>query len=472
MLVAQTMEEPMNNEPLGSVRPSSLPKPHGRRFSTIFKMASIAILILLLLIPLSMVQSVLKERLARRDAAVHEITSMWGSEQVVMGPVLIVPFKSMQKTWRKQAVNSQVEDIEVNELIRSRAYFLPAAFKVNGQLKPDRLHRGIYETVVYSGTLDISGSFVRPSFEEWSVDPQQILWDEAEIAVSITDLRGAKESLQMKLAEQIVPLIPGRKLEGFEGGVYARIQGLKGKEGAIPFEMSLTLNGNRSLRFSPVGVNNDVRLAASWPDPSFQGAFLPIDRNIGPDGFAAHWQVSYYGRSYPQQWTDKTLVNAAGVASSLFGVDLVPALDSYRHVERSIKYGILFIAILFATFFLFEVLATVQVHPFQYTLVGIALCLFYLGLLALSEVTSFGAAYWIGAAAASLMIALYSVKVLHSAGRAGIIAVSLALVYAFLFVILRLQDYSLLVGAAGLFIVLAIVMFATRNIDWYSRDNG
>jgi inner membrane protein len=236
--------------------------------------------------------------------------------------------------------------------------------------------------------------------------------------------------------------------------------------------MPVTLNGSRSIRFAPVGVNNDVRLTSTWPDPSFQGAFLPIDRKVGPEGFSAHWQASYYGRSYPQQWTDGAPLNSGSFTSSLFGVDLVPVLDSYRHVERATKYGILIIALLFTAFFLFEVLSAVRIHPFQYTLVGIALCLFYLGLLALSEVTSFSIAYWTGAAVSSLMIALYSIKALQSGRRACMVASGLALVYAFLFVILRLQDYALLVGTSGLFLVLAIVMYVTRNVDWYVRDNG
>jgi inner membrane protein len=144
-------------------------------------------------------------------------------------------------------------------------------------------------------------------------------------------------------------------------------------------------------------------------------------------------------------------------------------LDSYRHVERSIKHGILLIALLFIVFFLFEIISGLRIHAFQYSLIGIALCLSYIGLLALSEVMSFSAAYWVSAAMTSLMIALYSLKVLRSPGRGGIIAVGLALVYAFLFIILRLQDYSLLVGAAGLFPALAVVMYVTRNLDWYAR---
>lgn len=462
----------MNDDPLRSTPPPISPMPASKRFSTIIKMAAISILVLLLLIPLSMVQSVLNERMQRRDAAVRDITATWGREQVVLGPVLIVPYKYEKKSWKDQLANGQLARVEVRENLRSRAYFLPAVFKADGQLRPDRLHRGIYETVVYSGTLNLSGGFARPSFEEWNVDQRQILWDEAEIAVFITDLRGAKESLQIKLAGQMIPLNPGRKLAGFEGGVHARIHGLRPEMEMLPFEMHLTLKGSRSLRLAPAGVNNNVQLESTWPDPSFQGAFLPTAREVGPNGFRARWQVSSYGRSYPQQWTERNPPNAASIDSSLFGVDLVPALDSYRYVERSIKYGILFIALMFTTFFLFEILSVVRIHPFQYALVGIALCLFYLVLLALSEIFPFSIAYWAGAAAALLMIALYSAKALQSTGRAYLVAVGLGLVYTFLFVILRLQDYSLVVGSAGLFLVLAIVMFVTRNVDWYARDSG
>jgi inner membrane protein len=368
-------------------------------------------------------------------------------------------------------VNGRIEHVESKEPTRGYAHFLPASFKADGRLNPERLHRGIYETIVYRGALNLSGSFARPSFEEWGIDPRRVLWNEAEIAVSITDLRGTNESLQMMLGGQMYPLKPGKKLEGLNG-VYGRVKGLSGDFETLPFAMSLTLNGSRSLRFAPVGINNDVRLSSSWPDPSFQGAFLPSDRKVGADGFIARWQVSYYGREYPQQWNNANSISAAVITSSLLGVDMASTLDSYRYVERSCKYGVLLIALLFSAFFIFENLSTVRIHPFQYTLVGFALCLFYLGLLALSEVTSFAIAYWIGAAAASLMIALYCVKALQSIKRGCVLAAGLAVIYGFLFVILRMQDFSLLVGTAGLFLALAIVMFVTRNIDWYARDNS
>ncbi len=451
--------------------PKSIFFPVKKRHSTILKMGLIVILVLLLLVPLAMVRSVLQERLSRRDAAVRDITSTWGNEQMVLGPVLIIPYKYNQNVWKDGIVNSRIQRVEMNESVQGKAYFLPSIFRAEGRLKPDRLHRGIYETVVYSGILNLKGSFAPPSLDELGVNFQQILWNEAEIAIFITDLRGAKESLRIKVFDQMLPLKPGKKLAGFEGGVFARIHGLSGETSAIPFDMSLTLNGSRNLRFAPVGMNNDVRLSSTWPDPSFQGAFLPVDREIGPDGFRAHWQAPYYGRTYPQQWTDKTEPRAANITSSLFGVDLVPMLDSYRYVERSIKYGILFIALLFIAFFLFEIISRLRIHAFQYSLIGVAACLFFLGLLALSEVMPFSAAYWTSAAVTSLIIALYSIKALRSPGRGGVIGAGLAVVYAFLFVILRMQDYSLLVGASGLFLALALIMYVTRNMDWYARDN-
>jgi inner membrane protein len=442
------------------------------RYATVLKMAAIAVLVLLLLIPLLMVHAVLRDRLQRRDAAVREMTSSWGSEQTVFGPVLVVPYRQAEKISKEQVVNGRVERIETTEMPLRRAFFLPASLKAEAQLDPSRLHRGIYESVVYKGTIRLSGAFARPSFEEWSVDPQHVLWDEAEIDLAVTDLRGAQEAVVLNAGGRPLTLRPGSRLEVLKGGVYARLTGLSEGPENLPFDVTLTLNGHRSLRFAPIGVSNDVTISSTWPDPSFQGSFLPSRRDVRADGFTARWQVSYYGRTYPQQWTGSSAVTPALINASLFGVDLVPDLDSYRFVERAIKYGVLVIVLVFTAFFLFEVLAAARVHPFQYSLVGAAICLFYLVLLALSEVLAFGMAYWIGAAAATLMISLYCVKALGSVRRAGVAAGGLATVFGFLYVILRLQDLSLLVGTAGLFAVLAILMYLTRNIDWYARDGA
>lgn len=447
-----------------------------KRCATLFKMAGVTILILLLLIPLGMIRSVLQERLGRRNEAVAEITSSWGREQSIIGPVLIVPYRYSFKSWKEQpTAGGKIEKVEVVETAVVNAYFLPSTFAIDAAIKPTRLHRGIYQAVVYTGKLELSGQFTRPDFASLRIEEQNVLWDDALVTFAIPDLRGVKETLQLQWGASRLPLSPGSKLKGFPSGVFARVNGLRESEGMIPLRLELTLNGSGGINFAPVGAQNAVKLSSPWPDPSFRGAFLPSERKVTDEGFEANWQVSHYGRDYAQQWTDQDAsagLNPTSAASSLFGVNFLSGIDAYRNVERAIKYGVLFLVLVFAAFFLFEVLSSLRIHPFQYALVGAAFCLFYLGLLSLSEFISFGLSYLVASAVTTLLIWFYSVKVLRSGKRTFIIVGLLAAIYGFLYIALQLQDYSLLFGTAGLFTVLAIVIYVTRNIDWYARDQS
>ena len=447
-----------------------------KRCATMFKMAGVALLILLLLAPLAMIRSVLQERLGRRNEAVANITSGWGGDQTIIGPVLIVPYRYAVRTWKEQAAaGGKIERVEVVGSAVANAYFLPAAMKIDGALDPAELHRGIYRAVVYSAKLDLQGEFARPDFSNQRIEDKDILWEETVVAFTIPDLRGVKEMLQLEWGARSFPLLPGSKLRGFSSGVFAQVTGLRESSGTIPWKLGLTLRGSGGLAFAPVGIQCSAKLASPWPDPSFRGAFLPTERTITHDGFTANWQVSYYGRNYAQQWTDQDSSGALtpeSAQSSAFGVNLVSGIDAYRNVERAIKYGVLFLALVFTAFFLFEMLSALRIHPFQYAIVGAAFCLFYLGLLSLSEFIAFGLAYLVAAVVTLLLICFYSAKVLKSGRRTFIIAGLLAAIYGFLYVSLQLQDYSLLFGTAGLFVVLGIVIFITRNIDWYARDQA
>ena len=446
-----------------------------KRCATMFKMAGVALLILLLLAPLAMIRSVLQERLGRRNEAVANITSGWGGDQTIIGPVLIVPYRYAVRTWKEQAAaGGKIERVEVVGSAVANAYFLPAAMKIDGALDPAELHRGIYRAVVYSAKLDLQGEFARPDFSNQRIEDKDILWEETVVAFTIPDLRGVKEMLQLEWGARSFPLLPGSKLRGFSSGVFAQVTGLRESSGTIPWKLGLTLRGSGGLAFAPVGIQCSAKLASPWPDPSFRGAFLPTERTITHDGFTANWQVSYYGRNYAQQWTDQDSSGALtpeSAQSSAFGVNLVSGIDAYRNVERAIKYGVLFLVLVFTSFFLFEVLSALRIHPFQYAIVGAALCLFYLGLLSLSEFIAFGRAYLVAAVVTMSLICFYSAKVLKSGRRTFIIAGLLAGIYGFLYVSLQLQDYSLLFGTAGLFMVLGIVIFITRNINWYARDS-
>ncbi len=447
-----------------------------RRWATLFKMAGVTILILLLLIPLGMIRSVLRERLARRDEAVAEITSSWGREQSIIGPVLVVPYRYVIKSWKEQpAVGGKIERVEVGQTAVANAYFLPSTLAINGDIRPSRLRRGIYQAVVYTGKLALSGQFTKPDFASLRIEEPNVLWDEAVVTFVIPDLRGVKETLQLQWGTNRLALSPGSKLPGFSSGMFARVSGLREGQATNPWQLELTLNGSGGITFAPVGAQNGVRLSSPWPDPSFRGAFLPAERKVTRDGFEATWQVSHYGRDYAQQWTDLDAsagLNPTSAASSLFGANFLAGIDAYRNVERAIKYGVLFLVLVFAAFFLFEVLSSLRIHPFQYALVGAAFCLFYLGLLSLTEFISFGLSYLTASMVTTVLIWFYSVKMLKSGKRSFIIVGLLAAIYGFLYIALQLQDYSLLFGTAGLFTVLAIVIYLTRNIDWYARDQS
>jgi inner membrane protein len=236
--------------------------------------------------------------------------------------------------------------------------------------------------------------------------------------------------------------------------------------------MTLDINGSELIRFAPLGVRNLVTLRSSWPDPKFSGAFLPSDRSVSKDGFSAEWDVSYYGRSYPQQSTGRGGGQPAmeAVDGSLFGVSFLNPVDAYRNAERATKYGLLFIAMAFSAFFLFEVRSNVSIHPVQYVLVGAALVLFFLILLSLSEFLPFGLAYGAAASAATLIVCLYGRKFLGGGRRAAALAGGLGGVYAYLFVVLQLQDYALVMGSALLTATLSALMYFTRDVDWYALD--
>jgi len=447
-----------------------------QRCVTPLKLAGVTLLILLLLIPLQMIRSVLRERLSRRDAAVSEIMSSWGREQTIIGPVLIVPYQYAVKSWKEEPIGGgKIERVEVTETVVASAYFLPATLKIQGAVTPRKLHRGIYEAVVYSGNLELAGQFDRPDFRALRIDEADVLWDDAVVTFAIPDLRGVKGMLELEWGGDRVPLMPGSRLPGFASGLHAKAGGLKVGEGAIPVKMELGLSGSGELRFSPVGAQTSVKLASPWPDPSFRGAFLPDDRKISANGFEAAWEVSHYGRGYAQQWSDQQAaagINPSSSASSEFGVTFYSAVDAYRNVERATKYGALFLVMVFTAFFLFEILSSLRIHLFQYAVVGAAMSLFYLGLLSLSEFVGFGLSYLAVAAVTTLLIWFYCAKALGSGRRSWILVGLLAAIYGFLYVALQLRDYSLLFGTAGLFVALGIVIAVTRNLDWYRREEG
>lgn len=441
--------------------------PRRLRYPAIVELVILGGLAAVLMIALAVIHSLVKERSQRAQAVRAEIASSWGQSQTVGGPVVIVPYLSRYSDPQGRP-----------QVVRGRARFLPDRLHVTGRIIPERRHRGIFETVVYRADLEIAGAFARPDFSAWNIPAEDVLWNEAVVVVGIPDLRGIRGNPVLKWGERSV---------GFSGGSADSALWAAGLTAAIPlppvatqgerypFSLALKLNGSEQIGFYPLGGETVVELNSPWPDPSFGGAFLPESRSVTPAGFTARWNVSSLARSYPQKWRDYSDDNSAAlgaIAASSFRVGLVSPVGHYQKTDRSMKYGALFIILTFLTFFLYELLSPVTLHPVQYFLVGGALCLFYLLLLSITEHAPFAVAYAIASVATIVLISAYGAALLRSRLRVLGLAGVLALLYGYLYVLLQLEDWALLMGSIGLFLILALVMYTTRRVDWGTAHLG
>jgi len=431
------------------------------RDSALVKLIVSGVLVLGLLIPLAMVRSLVEERQTRRSSALQEVDALWGGSQTIAGPMLVVPYLA-------HSTDEKGRDTTCTEL----AYFLPDALHIDARLAPEHRNRGIFDTVVYRAELQVSGTFARPDFGNWPIAPADVLWEQAFVSFGITDIRSIRGGATVHWGTTEQPFTPGSgPVDLWTSGLSAPAPGLRAlaDHTAVDFQIALGINGSGEIRFLPLGKETLASVTSTWSNPSFAGAFLPETRSVRANGFDAAWRISYFGRSYPQRWrrvdAERT-ASAFTVQATGFGVGLFLAADAYQKTERAMKYGVLFLTLTFLTFFLFETFGTVALHPLQYLLVGAALCLFYLLLLALSEQLAFGTAYAIAAVATVGLIAAYSSAILRKLRRSLVLALVLGGLYGYLYVLLQAEDYALLLGSLGLFAVLALVMYITRRIDW------
>lgn len=450
--------------------PPVLVTPARRRLSVYLKLAGIGFLLLLLQIPLLLTDGVLTERRGYQQQAIAEIAGIWGREQQVSGPVLAVPYAYNTQVIRSKVVAGKAVQVEETELTGATAYFLPDALTADGLVDTEIRHRGIYDVAVFSTNLKFAGSF-QPDFAAAGIAADRIDWNHARVLFGVSDLRGVRSVSSFK--------ITGGKAAPFESAdagvdacwpLVAKIEDVAAGT-RLEFSFEAAVQGSEQLQIAPVGKVTTASLEAGWPDPSFCGAYLPVKRQVGAGGFKATWETSYFSRGFPQSWTSRLIKPpemAGKITAAGFGVAFAQPVDGYRLAERARKYGLLFFVLVFAAFFLFETTAAVRIHPLQYALVGAGLCLFFLGFLALSEFMATGLAYALAAAACTVLVSTYAWSFLRTGRRTLVILGGLAATYAYLYFVLRSQDYALLAGTVALFVVLALLMFCTRRIDWYA----
>jgi len=429
------------------------------RRSSMLKVAGIGILILVMLIPMAMTRGVIHDRSSISHQARLDIMRSWGNQQLVAGPILVVPYKLVRL---HPYGDRQEEDGEL--------YLLPEELLVDVELIPEIRYRGLHEVPVYTANTVMTGAFAPPDTTGLGIDQADFDWSRAYFAVPVADARAIRNAPAIEINGEAARFeAGGERIHGLPLQIVAGA-GLfldeNSRSAPLQFTIDLDIGGTDRLQYLPLGDTTSVAIRSDWPSPSFTGNHLPETRVVTEAGFNASWRVSSLGRSLPSRWTSADdEVNS--IADSAFGVDLFVPVGLYQLTDRATKYAVLFIGLTFVTYFLFEVLAQLRLHPLQYLLVGFANTLFYLMLLSFAEHLGFGWSYLVSSLASTGLVAAYSSSILGGWRRAALITIMLTCLYGFLYLTLNAESYAMLAGAIGLWLILGLIMYLTRGIDWY-----
>ena len=420
--------------------------------SLAFKGIMIALLTLLLLIPGAMIQNLIRERQERSRETVWKINDKWSGPQVLCAPLLCVPYTTAKLDKDKKPFYEE-----------HTLYITPKELKINVLLTPEERYYGIYKTILYKSDIHFEGNF--SELADLQIDNSELHFDKAKIAIGITDLRGVSQTPNFKIGDTMLETTVGETGLSILGK--SLIVNLKnvGLTDSLPFNCELKLNGSSSISFIPIGQQTAVTVSGQWKSPSFIGGFS-TESTVDKEQFSATWNILSFNREIPVTWSDD---NITYLGNTSFGVNLIETVDHYQQNMRTAKYALMFIALTFIVFFFVEIFTKKPIHIFQYVLVGIALILFYSLLLSLSEQIGFGWAYLVASIATISMVTIYFYSLIKQKLPTFILAAILLILYAFLYILLQIEDYALLVGSIFLFVILGVIMFVSNKIKFWKQ---
>lgn len=438
------------------------------------KIMIVAGLSLAILIPLVLIRAVIQDREQHRAAAVARIASSEAGAQTFAAPVLVVPYIE-----RVEVEQTDAQGRPAGRAWRDRSgtwTFFPKTMDMTGAMSPYVRRLGLHEVRMYALGGQLSADFdVRIPADVDGVPPRRVgtPW----IGYTISDVRGLRGSPRLRVDGAGIDLKNGAGSDG-GSGVHGLLAGpvLAGAPLRLRSVLDFELTGAEALAVVPLADENRVTLDSQWPHPQFNGRFLPRAREVGKGGFHAEWAVSSLASDAQLQYRNGTRADTdtasrlrghSEVGVDVIGISLVDPVDAYTRADRASKYGIVFVLLTFTAFFMFEMLRGLRIHPIQYGLVGLALAIFFLLLLGLSEHIAFDWAYLAASCACIGLLGVYLSAVLHSRMRGIGFAAGLALLYAALYGLLVSEDNALVLGAGLLFVILAAIMLLTRGVDWY-----
>lgn len=435
------------------------------------KMIMVGLLTFVLLIPLEFVKNLITERSQRQEEVIGEINDKWGGNVFLYGPILKVPYTYYEET---VSINEKTkETVKQRKAYINYAYFFPEELKAKSNVTTKVLNRNNYESVVFSSKMKFEGNYIHPDFSSKNIENEDVLWDKATILIQTTNLKSIKDEVKINFGNTDLTFEPvynsnsKETTEALETGYIDLGKILN--QGKTDFRFDISYNGSQQLKMVPIGKTTQLSMESNWASPSFTGNFLPDDKTkqITANGFVANWKILHINRAFSQQ----TFNNLPDLSQYAFGVDFVIPVNQYQQNERASKYGFLVIGLTFLIFFLIQSISKIKIHIFQYTMIGLALIMFYTLLISITEHSSFMKAYIIAGISVITLITLYSISILKNRKFPMFIAASLGSLYTFLYIIIQLENYALLVGSIGLFAILAAVMYFSRKIDWSNGNS-
>ena len=446
------------------------------------KLLLVGLVAVILTVPLLMVYALVRDRESQSLSAQEAIVAGWGGSQVISGPVLAVPYM------REETVVEESDGKQVTRTraVRSELFVAPVSQTVRTRLEPEERSYSIYTSVIYRAALTGEAQFRLP--EDLGIEgvgPEDLLLGEAELRFGVSDPRGLQQDANVTVGDRPLALQPGKGVASSGGSGFFGPLDWDGE--AIAVKWSYDLRGSRTIALVPRGGETRWEVTSPWRHPSFGGSFLPDVREVGADGFSATFGVTNLalGQAMVTPFDPgppmlalpgapppiaTTTTAADGRTTLAASVGLTDPVDLYSRVDRSVKYGFLFIGFTFLAFLLFDVVGGASVATAEYLLTGAGLVLFFVLLLAFAEVIGFTWAYLVASGAIIGLLTAYSAAVLRSRKRAGFIGALLVGLYTLIYVLLSLEAFSLVIGSVLLFLALAGVMYASRNVDWSNVD--
>ncbi len=429
--------------------------------SLLFKAIVVAILTLAILLPLGMIRGTITERQAYRQQAVASIAESYAGPQTLVGPLLVVPYRAdFQITQVENGVPRTFTRTEQRQWT-----FFPKNLRLDGHVKPDVRHRGLYDVRVYELSANLAARF------ELTLPTDVAGGTLRDIGIpflsfGVDDVRGLIGTPRLTLDGRVANLLQGPGMERAGAGVHTELPVLAaGQTRSLDVVLDFLLGGTEQLAIAPIADNNRIELKSSWQHPQFAGRFLPRTHDVSTQGFDAVWEISALAANTQGQYLSGG-ADAKQISDRIV-LTLMDPVNIYTQVDRASKYGLLFVLLTFAGFFMFETIKRLRIHPIQYLLAGLGLAIFFLLLLSLSEHIPFVWAYIVASAACIGLLGFYLGYVLRSRLRGIGFATMLTALYAVLYGLLISEDNALVLGSIMLFAILAAIMTITRKIDWY-----